>query len=116
MTTRPSHEPPSIRTALIVVGAGALAGSALVWAGGRYRPQLEDWVLADPAGRVPIVIGLLILLSSGPLLVFALFLWRHAAAAARGLLIRVLAVALGVAAVALAAMLWRLMAVLRPPA
>ena len=88
---------------ILVIGAVAGAGSILAL--DRYRGPLRDWlaVPGQSAGRVTLVMATLALVSTAPLLGFAIYLWRLGA---RGP--RLLAAGLAVSAVALSLLLWRL--------
>jgi hypothetical protein len=135
-------DPRVRRLALMIVGAGALAGAVLITLAGELRPAFDDWVRRDLDTRVRIVMAAMVILTSGPLLGLAWYLWRLGreivqagrypppgmrvmhdtpvvsgnAAARRGRLLQAAAAMLGAGAVVLAALIWRLLSLLTPAA
>ena len=82
---RPPGPPVSRRTIMILV-VSAIVGGVLIFAFGRYRSTLLDWVVADPAAvkrRVGLVFFLAAGLLAGPLLVFAAYMWFFGAKVVR---------------------------------
>ena len=74
----------------------------------------EQWVREDPHTRVRLIIGVLTLLTSGPLLGMAIYCWR--AAATKGRFLRYVAMFSGVSAALLAFLLWRFLFLLEQTA
>lgn len=93
------------RQSLIVVAIGGAIGAVLIALALHYRLDFEVWVREDLRARVRLVMGVLTLLTSGPLLGMAVYCWR--AAATRGRMLRFLAVFSGTSGLLLAFLLWR---------
>ena len=137
MTEIRRADPTARRTVVLVLVVGTCMGALLLLAFTRYRIPLSDWVLADArssAQRVKLVFLLLAALLLAPLLTLAAYLWSLGEkvvrtrefpppglrvirdtpivtgerAVSRGRLLKVLALGLGIASAALAALLWRL--------
>ena len=129
-------DPAARWTAALVLVAGTCIGAFLLVAFTYYRTPLSDWVLADPgssARRVKLVFLLPAALLLAPLLALAVYLWALGGkvirarefpppglrvirdtpivtgerAVSRGRLLKVLALGCGIAAAALAVLLWR---------
>jgi hypothetical protein len=80
----------------------------LIAAAGRFRPDFEAWIERDMAARVRLVMTALTILTSGPLIGFAGYLWHLGRRPyPRAHLMRWLGVALGLAALLLTFFLWR---------
>lgn len=110
-------ESASRRAALVVVVVAGVAGAVLILAQQAFREPLMEWLAGDPAqtaSRARLLMAAAGALLVAPLLAFAAYAWRMAgaleAARARGL--KTVAAILVVAAVMLAAILWRLSVVL----
>ncbi len=137
MTNVRRADPAARRRAVLIIVVGALIGALLIVALERYLIPLRDGVLAEPgaaAQRVKFVFLLLAALLLAPSLGFAAYLWSLGgrvleareypppglrvihdtpvvtddAAIFRGRLLRVLALACGIASVVMALLLWRL--------
>jgi hypothetical protein len=76
-------DPGARRTALLVVIAAGALGALLLWIAERRRPALEAWLAEDPATRVWLLLAVLVVATSGPVLVLAGYLWRLGARARR---------------------------------
>ena len=126
------------RAALMMVGSGAVAGVVLISLGNLLRPAFEGWLEADPRSRFRTVAVALVSLTSGPLLVFASYMWHlggrirragrypplgfmivrdtpvltGAGARRRGRVLQMLGGVLAAAALLLAALFWRLASLL----
>jgi hypothetical protein len=132
-------DPAARRAAITWLGLATLVGAGLIAAAERYRAPLRDWLLADPdaaARRAPLIFWLLAGVLLVQLLGFAAYFWSRGArmrrfrecplpgtrvirdtpvltgdaAASRGRLMQVLAIACVVGAVVLGLLLWRLAA------
>lgn len=132
-------DPVARRTAMAIVGWGTVIGAILIGGGSRFRPEFEAWVRQDLDARFRIVIVSLMILTSGPALGLAVYLWRLGgrivlagrypppglrltrdvlvvtgpAASRRGRLIQLFAAVLGLMALLLAFFLWRLVSLLK---
>lgn len=142
MTDVRRADPAVRRQVVLVLVVGTCVGALLIVAFERYRIPLSDWVLADPAvsaRRLRLVFLGLAGLLLAPLLAFAAYVWSLGGrvvrarefpppgfrvvrdtpvvtgerAVSRGRLLKVLALACGVAAAALGLLLWRLESLLR---
>jgi hypothetical protein len=142
MTDVRPADPAVRRRAVLVLVVGTCVGALLIVAFERYRIPLSDWVLADPAvssRRLRLVFLGLAGLFLAPLLAFAAYIWslgvkvvrarefpppglrvirdtpvvRGERAVSRGRLLKVLALACGIAAVALGLLFWRFESLLR---
>jgi len=130
-------DPAARRQAVLFVVVSAFAGVLLILGYERYRIPLRDWVLSDP-GKFALRVKLVFLLSgaflAAPLVAFAIYLWSFGAsvlrshqfpppgyrvirdtpiiagqaATSRGRGLKMLALCLGVVAVLLWLLLWRL--------
>ena len=137
MTQVRRADPAARRQAVLFVVLGAFAGGLLILGYERYRIPLRDWILSDP-GKFALRVKLVFLLSgaflAAPLVAFAIYLWSFGAsvlrvqqfpppgyrvirdtpiiggqaATSRGRGLKTLALCLGVAAVLLWLLLWRL--------
>ena len=125
--------PAALRLKLLVLGCAAVAGVVLISLARSFRPAFTAWVEQEPRARFRLVMEAAILLTSGPLLGLASYLWyfgrriRRAeryplsgfrvmrdtpvatgeAARRRGSRVQFLAVLIAVAALLLAASLWQ---------
>lgn len=97
-----------LRAKIIVLVVGAAAGAALLGNATRFRPEFETWLRQDVRGRSHLVVALMVTLMSGPLLVYAAYLWIRS----RVRFARHLAVVLAAAAFLLAFLFWRALSVL----
>jgi hypothetical protein len=73
------------RTVLLLIVSAAV-GAILIFAFGRYRSTLLDWVVADPENvrrRASLVFFVAAGLLAGPLLLFAAYLWSFGAKVVR---------------------------------
>lgn len=126
----------AVRTAVAVVVCGALVGLALLTFSRRNGEAFGFWLPADLSGRLTLVLGIQMALFTVPLLAMAGYVWHLGgrivraqrypppgmrlvrntpivvgdAAVRRGRVAQALAASLGVAAVLLAFVLWRLLA------
>ena len=129
--------PVARRRAVLIVVTGLLLGGLAVFAFEFYRPLLEQWLLSDPeqlAQRLAAVVIFMVLITTVPLLAFAIYLWilgtrvrrqqrsplqdellvrdtpilRGDAAEIRGQVLQCLAVGLALLACGLAVAWWRL--------
>jgi hypothetical protein len=133
-------DPQARRTAMVIVGVASVAGLLLIVLARQFRPELEAWVTADPAPRIRVIFGAMTLLTAGPVLGMAAYLWQLGqrtlrsgrypppglrvtrdtpvesgrAATTIGKMFRMLAVALASAAVLLGVLLWWLLFSLGP--
>jgi hypothetical protein len=127
-------DPTARRAAALVLAVGTCVGALLIAAFTRYRIPLTDWVLADGAQRVMLVLAILAALGSAPLLALAVYLWSLGGkvvrarefpppglrvlrdtpiitderAVFRGRLLKLLAIGCGTASIVLAGLVWRL--------
>jgi hypothetical protein len=137
MTEIRKADPGARRQAWLLVTLGTLAGALLIVGWERYRLPFRDWLTSEPgksAQRVKLVFLLIATALSAPLAAFAAQLWRLGArilrlrqfpppgyrvirdtpvisgpaAIARGRAFKALALCLGVAAVLIWLLLWRL--------
>ena len=128
---------------MLLVVVGTLVGALLIASFERYRVPLRDWLLADPGAlpqRARAAFLLLAALALAPLLALAVYLWSFGAkvasarefpppghrvvrdarvltgeaAVARGRRFKGLAIGCGIAAVVLAALLWRVVSSIGP--
>lgn len=132
-------DPVARRTALILLGCGAVVGVVAITVAKRLRPELEAWIEQDLVARLRLVVGVATLLAAGPTLGLAVYVWRMgrrivsaqrlpppglrtvrdtrvvtgSAASYAGRLIQLLAVVLGLASLLLVVFAWRLVALLR---
>jgi hypothetical protein len=135
-------DPAARRRAILLVILGALAGTLVIATLALFRAPLLEWLQSEPPERAPRLRLLLLLMAaalSGPLLLFAAHLWSLGArvlqarqfpppgyrvirdtsvvagqaATSRGRGLKALALLLGLAAVVLSLLLWRLGAVIR---
>ena len=139
MTDIQKADPKARRTSLVIVGGGALLGVALIRLAGTLRPEFEAWVRQDMSFRPWMVMAVVTLLTAGPVLGLAGFLWRLGrrivraerypppglavlhdtpvvighAAARRGRLVQAFAAVLALAGPLLAFFVWRLAYLLR---
>ena len=130
------------RTVLVIVGCGALLGIAMIKMAGALRPDLQAWVERDEDVRLRIVLAAVTLLTAGPVLGVAGYLWHLGrrivrverypppgfrvvrdtpvvigkAASRHGRLVQAFAAVVGAAGLLLAFFLWRLFFLLRPGA
>jgi hypothetical protein len=128
-------DPAARRRAILLVAGGALAGTLLIAAGALFRAPLLEWLQSEPR----LLLLLMAAALSGPLLLLAAHLWSLGtrvlqarqfpppghrvirdtpvvagpAAISRGRGLKALALVLGVAAVLLSLLLWRLGALIR---
>lgn len=131
-------DPDARRTALTIVGWGAVAGVVVLGIAERLRPEFEAWLEQASSARLTIVSAGVTILVAGPLLGLAAYLLHLGqrivsaerypppglrrirdtrvltgpAASRRGRLIQLLAIVLDMAALLLAFLLWRLMTML----
>jgi hypothetical protein len=129
-------DPRARRLAVWIVAGGGVVGFLLLLAGGGLRPVLEHWIGENPAPRLRVVLTGMILLTVGPVLGMAAYLWRLGArtirerrfpapglrvtrdtlvlvgqvAARRGRVLQRLAMLLAASGIGLGVMLWRLFA------
>lgn len=129
----------AVRIGVAIVAGAALLGVFLIKMAGERQPALEAWVKQDVRARVPIVLAAVTLLTSGPVLGVAGYLWHFGrrmvrtarypppgfrmvrdtpvvigdVAIRQGRLVQALAAIVGVAGVLLAFFLWRLFFLLR---
>jgi hypothetical protein len=68
-------DPRARRAALIVVAIGTLGGAGLILLFETYRTDVAAWIAADDR-RIRLVIAALVLLTAGPALAMAAYLWR----------------------------------------
>ena len=128
-------DPTARRAALLIITFGTIAGGVLLTlSAGSSGRRVAEWVKEDVYVRVRIVTALLMLLTTGPALGGAVYLWRLGQrvvrarqfpppglrvvrdtpllagerAVRRGRLLQALATTLGVAGLLLAFVLWRL--------
>jgi hypothetical protein len=130
-------DPRAKRTALVVILASLIVGTALIILFDRARPAIGRWVFADQqqvALRARVVLSVVAVIAAGPLIGFAAYFYRLGgatvrsarfpptgaamiydtpvvsgdAARTRGRILQVLAVMLVVAAIAMAGLLWTL--------
>jgi hypothetical protein len=95
--------------AVLVMVAGTIVGVLLLALGTRYQSDVAAWVREDPQTRFRLLIVVLILVTSGPVLAAAVYLWRFARqfdARPRSVMQGIAAV-LASAAVGLAIVLWQ---------
>lgn len=79
-------DPRAKRTAIVVLVAGLIAGTALILIFDRARPEIARWILADQqhvAFRARVVLSLVALIVVGPLIGFAGYFYRLGAATLR---------------------------------
>jgi hypothetical protein len=136
-------DPAARRQAVAILIVGTVVGALLILAFERYRPVLRDWLGSDPraaASRARLLLAALAGAVSLPLLAFAFYCWRlgasvlrtaqypppgrrvardatvleGAAAVRRGRAFRIMGVGLGVMAIGLWLVLWRLARALAP--
>src|SRR5262245_36226135 len=141
MTEIRKADPTARRQAVLVLVVGICVGAVLIAAFERYRGLLSDWVLADPGDpvqRARLIIVLAGILLVAPVLGIAGYLWSVGGrivhtrefpppglrvirdtpiitgerAVARGRLLKVLALGLGIVSALLLLLLWRLESVL----
>jgi hypothetical protein len=137
MTEIRKADPAARRQALLLLAAGTLVGALLIVGWERYKIPLRDWLESEPgelAHRARLGFLLLAMALSAPVLAFAARLWRLGArvlrarqfpppgyrvirdtpvisgpaAVSRGRVFKALALCLGVAAVLMWLLLWRL--------
>ena len=96
---------PRSRKPLLIAAVGATAGAILIGIGWSYRDAFNRWVLEDPRSHIRIVMGIVTMVTSGPLLGMAIYCWR--AAATQGRALRYLAMFTGGSGLLLAFLLWR---------
>jgi hypothetical protein len=128
-------DPRTGRAAAIIVVAATLVGALLITAADQLQPGVRAWVLQNPAARIRIVILVLVLLTTGPVLGVAAYVWNFGSrivgagrypppgvrvyrdtpvltgepAVARGRIYKIFGAFFGVAGFLLAFFLWRLM-------
>jgi uncharacterized iron-regulated membrane protein len=79
-------DPRAARRAVALVAAASLLGAAGVMLWGQRRPEVEAWILEDPAlttERVRLALGLLGLAGGLPMACFAAYFWHLGSAARR---------------------------------
>ena len=97
-----------IRQRAVIVLCGAGIGALLIATAGPFRPEFEAWIQRDMAARLRLVVTALTILTSGPLIGWAGYLWHLGRRPdARAPLVRWLGMTLGLAALLLAFFLWR---------
>jgi hypothetical protein len=122
-----------------IVGCATVVGVVLITVARRFRLEFEAWLGQDLSTRLRLVVGALTILTSGPVLGLAGYLWHLGqrivraerypppglrltrdtlvvtgpAAVRRGRLIQLFAAVLGLVALLLAFFLWRLVSILR---
>jgi hypothetical protein len=130
-------DPVLHRRAVLIVAAGTLIGALLIFLFERYQGQMQAWLLADPSAletRMRAVLVMVALVLFAPLAAFGVWCWRFggrvreaamfpppgvrvvrdtpvvegAAALARALGLRALAVSLWAASVLFCVLLWRM--------
>jgi hypothetical protein len=132
-------DPSAVRIAVAIVACGALLGIVFIKLAGERRPWFEAWVKEDPGARLPMVIAAVTLLTAGPVLGMAAYMWHlgqrivraerypppglrmvhdtlvvNGGAAVRlGRLVQTFAGIFGMAGLLLALFLWRLFSLLR---
>jgi hypothetical protein len=131
-------DPRARRTALTIVAAGALAGTALLAMATALRPSFEAWIGEDMPSRLRLVMVTLSLFAVVPPLWMSAYLWRlggrairaerfptadrrvvrdtpvltGAAARRRGRWLQILAAVLAGGVMLLGVLLWRLLSLL----
>ena len=124
------------RRALVLLGAGTLVGASAVLTTRRVLPAVSGWVADDVEGRLPLVAAILAAMPSLPLVAFGVYLWRLGSrvvdtsrfpprdmpvirdtpvvegvvAVRRGRMLRAAGIGLVGAAMAVALVVWRLLA------
>ena len=127
-------DPNAVRTAVAVVACATLLGVVLIIATEKRHPELQAWIEQDVRIRIPMTLAAVSLLTVGPVIGVAAYLWRFGrrmirtqryppagfrmvrdtqvvtgdAAIRQGRLVLGLATTIGVAGVLLAFFLWRL--------
>ena len=79
-------DPAVIRRTVVILVASAVVGAILIFALGRYRSTLLDWVAADPDNvqrRASLVFFVAAGLLAAPLLILAAYLWSFGAKVVR---------------------------------
>jgi hypothetical protein len=69
-------DPKARRVGLLILGGGTLLGVVLITITGKLRPDFEAWVKQDVGARLRMVVAALTLLTAGPALGVAGYLWR----------------------------------------
>jgi hypothetical protein len=69
-------DPDARRAGLLIVGGGTLLGVVLITMAGALRPDFEAWIKQDVNVRLRMVIAILMLLTTGPAVGMASYLWR----------------------------------------
>jgi hypothetical protein len=133
-------DPTIRRTVFVVLGAGVAIAAAILLVASRFRGPFEAWLVQDLRSRTIVVFAALTVISAGPVLGLAGYLWRlgqrvattgrypppglrvvndteivdglQAARVSRAM--KVFGSVLATAALVLAAFLWRLVFVLLP--
>jgi len=134
-------DPHSRRAAVAIVGGGTIVGVILITVARRFRPEFEAWLKEDLSDRLIFVVVTMTILTTGPLLGLAAYVWHLGrrvlraerypppglrvihdtpvvtgpAARRRGRWLQLYAVVLGLAALLLVFFIWRLFAALRLP-
>ena len=101
------HDRRGRNAQLATVAIAGAIGAVVIALAEHYRSDLDAWVRADRLVRVRLIMGVLTVLTSGPLLAMAVYCWRLGAS--RGAILRVVAIFSAASAVLLAAVLWRLL-------
>ena len=69
-------DPTIRRTVFVVLGAGVAIAAAILMVASRFRAPLEAWLVADLRERTLVVFAALTIISAGPVLAMAGYLWR----------------------------------------
>jgi hypothetical protein len=69
-------DPTTRRTVFVVLGAGVAIAAAILLVASRFRAPFEAWLVEDLRSRTLIVFAALTIVSAGPVLGMAGYLWR----------------------------------------
>jgi hypothetical protein len=69
-------DPTTRRTVFVVLGAGVAIAAAILLVASRFRAPFEAWLVEDLRSRTLVVFAALTIVSAGPVLGMAGYLWR----------------------------------------
>jgi hypothetical protein len=69
-------DPTIRRTVFVVLGAGVAIATAILLVASRFRAPFEAWLVEDLRSRTLVVFAALTIISAGPVLGMAGYLWR----------------------------------------